>query len=351
MNIAFILPFRSASGGVKIVIQYASILRKKGHSVKIYVPVIPYRFGYQLKNFKASFWQLHGILSNLIKGPFVYLPPEKYSISFIPWISDLFIKEPDVIVATAWPTAFSVFQMKFSKAEKYYFIQGYEIYTGPKEKIIASYNLPLNKIVLSSWLTNIMIDKYCNKKIYKVNNGIDINFFSNSEKEYHDNPQILMHYSPYPWKGGDDGLQILTYIKKKYPKVKIVTFGRKKVKTLPLNFNYHVNPSKHLLKKLYCQSDIFLFTSKSEGSPLPPLEAMACKCALVGTKVGAVPEYAENLISALLYEPDDIDALKNGVELLIQNLDLRKKISLEGEKAAKKMSIEDAVNEFEVAIS
>ena len=57
---------------------------------------------------------------------------------------------------------------------------------------------------------------------------------------------------------------------------------------------------------------------------------MACKCALVGNKVAAVPEFAENMSSAILTDPDQPDELLKGIEYLLKNENELKRISLAG---------------------
>ena len=48
------------------------------------------------------------------------------------------------------------------------------------------------------------------------------------------------------------------------------------------------------VKRLLENSDIFLFTSKSEGGPIVIWEAMSMKLPIVTTKVGGTEEYIKN---------------------------------------------------------
>ena len=51
------------------------------------------------------------------------------------------------------------------------------------------------------------------------------------------------------------------------------------------------------------QSDIYVFTSLWEGFGLPPLEAMACGCAVVSSDAKGINEYAKDEKNALIYPP------------------------------------------------
>ena len=99
---------------------------------------------------------------------------------------------------------------------------------------------------------------------------------------------------------------------------------------MPAYINFTVNPSDAIIKKLYSESDIFLFTSTEEGFALPPAEAMACKCAVVTTKVGAVSEYSRHMESAIHVEPKNEEDLYNGVKYLLDNIGEWRKISMNG---------------------
>lgn len=57
-----------------------------------------------------------------------------------------------------WATAYKVNNLSTNAGKKLYFIQGFEIWDN-KELGLKSYELPLNKIVISSWI-NKQLDEY-----------------------------------------------------------------------------------------------------------------------------------------------------------------------------------------------
>lgn len=80
----------------------------------------------------------------------------KHNVDCFVWkISNNSIRDADVTIATAWPTAFEVNKLAEPKGKKFYFIQDYEIWDNA-EIGKKSYQLPLNKIVISTWINNCL---------------------------------------------------------------------------------------------------------------------------------------------------------------------------------------------------
>lgn len=85
---------------------------------------------------------------------------------------------------------------------------------------------------------------------------------------------------------------------------------------------------------VYQTSDIFISTSWWEGFGLPPLEAMACGCAVITSRSGGVNEYAKDNENCLMFEPKNELELTDKLIRLINDKDLRNRLSQEGVKTA-----------------
>ena len=84
------------------------------------------------------------------------------------------------------------------------------------------------------------------------------------------------------------------------------------------------------IAKVYQQSDIFISTSWCEGFGLPPLEAMACGCAVITSKSGGVNEFARDNENCLMFEPKNEKELSDKIQMLVCDAALRKKLALAG---------------------
>lgn len=325
MKINFIIPFTSLTGGIKVVFEYCNRLKALEHDVTIYVPMKAYKFNNSgiigfFKTVKASIGNI------FVRGKKVKWFDLKCKIKLVPYISDKYIEDADICVATAWPTAYDVEKLCESKGKKVYFIQHYEIWSGNKEEVDNSYSLDLNQIVIAKWLKDLMYNEF-GKKSTVIYNGIDESEFYIKEKKVNNEITISILYHELEWKGFDDGIKAIELVREKYPNIRVKAFGKKMGENIPDYIEFYENPTREELKNIYIDSDIYVFPSKNEGWGLTVIEAMACKCAIVGTNTGAIAEVATDYKDCLISEPMDIEGLSKNIIKLIEDDELRNKIS------------------------
>ncbi|MFZ1768129.1 MAG: glycosyltransferase family 1 protein [Caldilinea sp.] len=75
------------------------------------------------------------------------------------------------------------------------------------------------------------------------------------------------------------------------------------------------------LPALYAAATVFVFPSRYEGFGLPVLEAMACGAPVACSNVSSLPEVAGD--AALLFDPDDIVAIAQTLQRLLDEPSLR----------------------------
>jgi glycosyltransferase involved in cell wall biosynthesis len=91
--------------------------------------------------------------------------------------------------------------------------------------------------------------------------------------------------------------------------------------------------------------DIFVSCSSSEAFSNSILEAMACGCCPVGSRVGGTPELIEDGERGLLFESGNVDELVQKLALLIENDELRKTLARRAaEFAARDMNMQVALD-------
>jgi len=75
------------------------------------------------------------------------------------------------------------------------------------------------------------------------------------------------------------------------------------------------------LEAWYRGASVFLFPSRTEGFGYPPLEAMQRSVPVISSNAGSLPEVLGD--AALYHDPDDAGAVRELVERLMSNADLR----------------------------
>lgn len=265
-----------------------------------------------------------------------------------PTLNEIFIPDGDIVVATSWQTAYFVNKYSKNKGEKVYLIQHYEIWSGDKKEVDKTYKLGFHNIVISSWLKNVLEKKLGAKTECLILNGVDLNqFYPETVPKIYNEIRILMLYRYGEWKGVSDGLRAFEIVKKKYRNAKLIMFGPRGKKGIPEEVEYHKNITTDELRKLYNSCDIFMCPSHCEGFGLPPMEAMACGCAVVTTNVGAVPDYTIPGKTALVSTPKDPEALAQNIIQLIENEDKRKQIAENGYNYVKQFTWDKSTDELE----
>jgi glycosyltransferase involved in cell wall biosynthesis len=102
-------------------------------------------------------------------------------------------------------------------------------------------------------------------------------------------------------------------------------------------------PATRLVPQFLRALDIFVLSSHSEAFSNGLLEAMACGCGVVGSRVGGTPELIGNDERGLLFQPGDAGDLAEKLTRLIENESLRRAFGASAaEFVRRKLSIEIA---------
>lgn len=339
MKINFVLPSIDKSGGALVALKYAELLSYLGNDVLIYIPIIEFDL-HRSNIIKNKSRQFYRTLINYFTEKHIdsldYLL--KVDIEFVWVINNNNIRDADAIIATAWPTAYAVNKLNSSKGIKYYFIQDFEVWDNHTLGI-NSYKLPLIQITISAWISNSIYTAIGRRPKYIIYNGIDTKVFypQNTEVKNRKNIRCLMMYHSLPKKGFEYGLKAFYKAREVVCNLQLIVFGLSKWIPMDNSILFYQNPSLDELRKLYSESDIFIFPSIEEGWGLTPVEAMACKCAVAATKVGCMLDIGVDGENVLLSKPKDVDEMANNIITFAQNETLRKKISNKAYDTAKSL--------------
>ena len=215
------------------------------------------------------------------------------------------VPDGDVVMATWWETAEWVAALSPAKGAKAHFIQHDEkMFDGvPKERAAATWRLPMQKITISKWLVDLARDTYGDHDVMHVPNSVDTEQFNAPPRARQHAPTVGFLYSTTRFKGCDVSLEALRVVAQQFPQLRVIAFGAEPVSpTLPLppNAEFRQRPAQGEIKSLYARCDVWLCGSNSEGFHLPPLEAMACRCPVVSTRVGGSLDVIEEGVNGHL---------------------------------------------------
>ena len=345
MKINVVLPFFSNKpvGGIKIMYQYADLLSEKGHEVIIYHTKI-------LKNSPSKILNPLRLIKQLFfkkdVKPIWYKFEHDVATKLICSISNKYIEDADVILSTMYATALDVFSLSPNKGKKFNLIQDYETWISSEDKIISSYKLPVQHIVINDYLFAI-VAKASTKQPVLIYNAIDEKYFKIIEPiENRNKESICMMYSEEKRKGSNYGLDAIKICKSKHPNLKVTFFSVfPRPDNIPQWIDYFQSPKN--LVEIYNKSAIFLSPSTGEGWALPPAEAMSCGCALVCSDIGGHAAYAIDEQTALLTKSMNVNDISEKILFLIENNKKRISIAECGNSYIKKFSWELSVNKLE----
>ena len=91
-----------------------------------------------------------------------------------------------------------------------------------------------------------------------------------------------------------------------------------------------------VLFDLYSRANLFVYPSLYEGFGLPPLEAMSFGCPVVCSNSSSIPEVVGD--AALLFDPVDVDAIREAMEQVIFSSDIRQRLTERGVQRCEQFS-------------
>ena len=215
---------------------------------------------------------------------------------------------------------------------------------------VSDYNL--------SWVNKFDVST---NRIDVVYNGIDDKIFSP-----HPKPEAIKHIPTvvalakvYELKDVLTMIRSCAVVRKKIPDVRYLIYGNynavpkytKKcnleIKRLSLQDNFRFAGFHDKPNEAYCEGDISILTSVSEGLPYTLLESMSCSVPVVATDVGGVREIVDDSCG-IVCMPKDHQAIGEAVIRLLENREERIKMGENGRKKVQTVfSIDECVANYQ----
>jgi glycosyltransferase involved in cell wall biosynthesis len=351
-TVTFLTPGRGRypTGGAKVTYEYANGLADRGWHVRVVHPCLLSHA--EIEASRASFsartlawlgFQRHRVTQDFRPDRWFKVRPN-VELLCTNTLESCDMPTSDVWVATYWYTARWT---ATCPGARLYLIQHLETLFGPESDVMATWKLPLRKVVISRWLEDVA--RRLGESAEYIPNGLDFEAFGiDVLPERRDPRSVAMLYHLSEWKGSADGLAALHKAKKTIPALNAHIFGvYPRPAGLPSWVEYYQNPPQHKLREIYNQAAIFLSPSWTEGWPLPPAEALQCGAALAATDIGGHREYAHHGQTALLSPPKDSDALASNLLRLVDEPELRLRLVRQGHAHIQRFTWDRAVTSFE----
>ena len=325
LRINWILARPSLAGGVKSNRLIAEATARRGHQVLVAYPAgpEPWPTPLHVRAFtKRVFAGLRGAgreEHHLTRSTVDVNPVKKCRIC----PDD--VPDADFCIASWWQVREAIDEWPPSKGMKVHLIRGYEVWGDDPQRVRAVYRLPGLKVVISTWLQQIMVDEFRDLHTVLVPNGVDRQQFDAPPRGRATVPTVGLQYGTSTLRGANTAFASLRLAQQRMPQLRVIAFGRSpilKEHRSPANFEYYLRPDQRLIPKLCRSADCWIVPSTSEGFGLPGLEAAACRCPVVSTRCGGPEDYVDDGVSGRLVDVGDAPQMANAV---LEILDLNER--------------------------
>lgn len=334
LHIAYVMPHKYLTGGIKMLIEQIRWLKTRGHEVDTYL-----KSDTDSKSALPE-WNKVDVDRDIVI-------PSQESFKNV-------IRNYDVIVAGFFQQIPELLQCD---APVLYWEQGYEWLFGDlkgsplapqiHQQMDSFYSLPFVVTVASNFISEIFKNRFGRVPIV-VPNGIDVErYYPGPHAD--ENLVLLVGNPALEFKGFHVALNALELAWNNGAKFTVCWIGQVPINIRGIHFpiRYVTDPGQDQLPDLYRQADLFLFTSWYEGFGLPPLEAMASGVPVICTECGGPGMYLKPNENALTAQPGDIPTLAAEIAQLLENEGLRKTLADNGRKTALTFSAENSCLKLE----
>ena len=316
MRIAFLCPHLRIAGGVRAILTHADRLAARGHDVSVIVPA---------RRPLRAWWR------NRFATTPTWMPGLRARVVWVPDWDPARLPDGDALVATAWQSAPPVAAAPARCGAKFYFVQHYEsLYHGDAARVDATYRLPLRKIAISTWLADVMAERFESPAAVVVT-PVDPALFHPVPEARDDRVRVLMLQHDYAWKGAAEGAEVVARVRAAHPSLLFVGFGLKPPPAGAPFDEFFADLAQERLAWLYSRCAIYLCPSWDEGLGMPPMEAMACGAALCTYDNGGSRDYAIDGRTALVVPRRDAEGLARALARLVEDGALRERIARGGQ--------------------
>ncbi|WP_283657365.1 glycosyltransferase [Paenibacillus sp. RC343] len=317
-KIAYLIPGCGISGGIAVVCQHANRLLNRGYDVLL--------------------------ITEDIHREINWFPNQKVEIIGI----DEAPTNLDILVATGWSTAYTITDIPAKR--KVYFVQSdesrfYPVGSFESQKAWDSYKFDYEYMTEAKWIQKWLKEKFGHDATY-VPNGLDENIIFQTDPitKKGDKVRVLLEGPiDIPFKGMEDAFNAINDLD---CEVWCVSSAGKPKKEWKCDVFFEKVPMGQM-NQIYSSCDILVKLSRVEGFFGPPLEMMACGGTCVVADVTGYDEYIVDNYNALVVKIGDVEGAKQAVKKLIEDTELRQRLTANGRKTAEEWRWEPSIDTLE----
>jgi glycosyltransferase involved in cell wall biosynthesis len=168
-------------------------------------------------------------------------------------------------------------------------------------------------IVISEWVKGRVVERLGldPERVRAIHLGVDHARFRPDAGVMRES-FLLYPARPWPHKNHARLFEAFAVVRRARPELRLVLTGvGHEPARLPAGVETLGGVSPDELVSLYRRASALVFPSLYEGFGLPPVEAMACGCAVAASRAGSLPEVVGD--AAVLFDPHDPDAIAAGI--------------------------------------
>ena len=303
LRITFVCPRPGLAGGIRTVRQLGEELIHRGHRVTVVYPTEgpkfprPWRVRRFLRAVRRA-WRERGSARHHLDNsplPCIAVPGSRVTADDVP--------DADVVIGTFWNTMEWIRTWPESKGLKAHYVQGFETFaaagTGNDpsklERILDAYRHPSLKLAVSTWLRDLMVERFEHERVALVPCAIDWDQFDSQPRPKPSIPTVGVLFSRKEIKGTTTAFEAIRIAQREVPHLRVVSFGAPDGPgpgdNVPAHLEFHLGPSQRTIPDLYRQCTCWIVPSTTEGFGLPGLEAAANRNPIVTTDCGGPVEY------------------------------------------------------------